>query len=384
KKYVCPEDGCDKAYNRPALLRQHQRTHSNDRPFFCPKENCDKSFFRKAHLENHLLSHLLDSEKPYHCFVCGKGMTSLQKLKRHEAVHVKSFKCTFEGCDKAFFAWQSLRHHVEMDHEKALTCEHCNKCLPNKPSLQRHKLKHHGEASLFSCEHPGCFQSFKDDNALKNHIENCHPKLTCSECKKVCIGGEALAAHMRTHTTNRDNSPLLRCEACDSPAQFSNREDLIRHYEDFHSSAVLSHAIKIEDGTDLLTLKKIRSAQSMQTMLRDAEVKSETKHTVTQEFIPSPEKSSIISLMMNLNQKVYTCPRKNCQRNFVRFHAFQKHIKRHNAEVQKAEEFLRRLEEEEISKKLKAAEEEDRIEDESLDDDHFSDAFDSDGKEGVD
>ena len=71
KKYMCTFENCGKAYNRPSLLEQHLRSHSNDRPFKCTIENCDKSFLRKSHLEAHIVSH--SDDKPYHCSICGKG-----------------------------------------------------------------------------------------------------------------------------------------------------------------------------------------------------------------------------------------------------------------------------------------------------------------------
>jgi len=109
KKYICSE--CPKAYSRPCLLKQHQRTHLNSRPFKC--DTCGKGFFRDTHLKVHNFTH--QSEKPLSCEVCQKGFITNQQLRRHMNTHPMKFNCPYE-CDEKFVGEQELSDHILSDH----------------------------------------------------------------------------------------------------------------------------------------------------------------------------------------------------------------------------------------------------------------------------
>lgn len=365
KKYVCTEEGCGKAYNRPALLRQHQRTHTNERPFVCPEEGCDMAFFRKSHLEVHQLSHLSDEEKPHKCPVCGKGFTSPQKLLRHVVTHTKSFRCSHEGCNKAFYAWQSLRHHEEITHQQALTCEHCNRAFSTRPLLLKHKLRDHGEVAPFMCDHPGCFRVFKSASSLGAHVKKAHPELECSKCGKKCIGSDALETHMLTHI-EAVNPALWVCEVCPHQVQYITRNELINHYKEFHDNAIPPHLLQPAEELVSDPASRMFDSHSLQSMMRntdlqphiveeDAEatdkytprIKRRRRNATEDPAIPCPENEAIINFIITLNQKTYTCPQRNCRKKYVRPKAFRNHIMRHKLEVQRATEILQRMEEEE-------------------------------------
>ena len=369
KKYLCHEDGCDKAYNRPCLLRQHQLTHSNERPFTCPRDGCEGAFFRKSHLDVHLLSHLPDEEKPYKCLICNKGFTSPQRLGRHEATHAETFRCSYAGCDRAFYTWQSRKHHEDMAHEKLLQCLHCNKNFQTLPKLNKHKLKEHGETSLFPCDQPGCFSTYDTQKALNLHIKKAHPKIKCPHCEKECMGKNMLDAHLVCHES-QDQLPLWKCRSCHILVEFGSKQELEKHHEEVHEDKNSSSAFD-ESQIDTSLLKDSRS---LQTMLREKDTNPEAVKRLLEginpediaenghaprkkrrrrkredETIALPEGKSIIRMVANLNQITYSCPRPKCERTFVRVHAFKKHIKQHKLDVARACEILERLEAEEKS-----------------------------------
>lgn len=172
KKYICPVKGCGKAYNRPCLLEQHSRTHSNVKPFVCSL--CNAGFGRKDHLQRHMLKHTAQQDKPYHCEVCGKGLNSPQHLERHLKTHYKSFQCSH--CGDRFYKYQTMRAHVRAEHEpKRGDCPHCHKHF----------------------DRPG---------RLADHIERIHgvEKVVCNICLKSFHIDE-LAAHMEQH--EQDENP---------------------------------------------------------------------------------------------------------------------------------------------------------------------------------
>lgn len=315
KKYACLFDGCDKRYLRPALLKQHERTHSNDRPFACDFEGCDKAFFRKSHLEVHKCSHQKDSEMRFQCKICGKGVIDAQRLRRHELTHTKKHKCPYDGCDEAFYHHISYKHHIESVHEKVTVCDVCNRRFQNKVLLAKHKLKEHGEGQTFTCTHPGCFSTFVAERSLKDHIRKEHLKPNSS------------ADSDSTLAMNNDKvPPTVENEVSKGDANGSHD--------------------KIESTP---IDKKVKEAAIDVGQLSGA---------------------SIISLMLGNFKEKYKCPRSGCGRLFERKHAYEKHLEKHEKERERAEKKLLELEMEE-----QLAEDFDEVE-ENLD--HFSDLDESD------
>ena len=61
--FKCEFEGCVKDFTNPALLRNHMRTHTDERPFSCLYCNCN--FKAKFHMENHSKRHTKTEGKKY-------------------------------------------------------------------------------------------------------------------------------------------------------------------------------------------------------------------------------------------------------------------------------------------------------------------------------
>jgi uncharacterized Zn-finger protein len=57
KFWVCPENGCKKAYPRPSKLKIHLLGHRDIKPFKCDVENCGWAFTTAFKLKRHMNSH---------------------------------------------------------------------------------------------------------------------------------------------------------------------------------------------------------------------------------------------------------------------------------------------------------------------------------------
>ncbi|ORY30303.1 hypothetical protein BCR33DRAFT_666353, partial [Rhizoclosmatium globosum] len=85
KRHPCPYPTCPKLLATSGSLKEHIRTHTNDRPFHC--HICSKSYTTQNRLTVHVRDHT--EERPYVCDVRGCGYASKQKcgLTSHARRH---------------------------------------------------------------------------------------------------------------------------------------------------------------------------------------------------------------------------------------------------------------------------------------------------------
>ncbi|PAA80245.1 hypothetical protein BOX15_Mlig007719g3 [Macrostomum lignano] len=85
RNFVCPHQGCCKAYLKNSHLKTHLRSHNEERPFHCTWPGCSWSFPRSDELVRHQRIHT--GEKPFRCMLCPKQFSRSDHLQLHSKRH---------------------------------------------------------------------------------------------------------------------------------------------------------------------------------------------------------------------------------------------------------------------------------------------------------
>ncbi|XP_048346896.1 zinc finger protein 135-like [Sphaerodactylus townsendi] len=105
RPYQCKE--CGRRFRETKNLIKHQLTHSDLRPYPCTE--CGKHFKSKSNLGKHEMVH----KRPFSCSHCGKRLTTRTILKNHLRTHTeeKPFKCS--ECGKDYKTKTACKKHRE-------------------------------------------------------------------------------------------------------------------------------------------------------------------------------------------------------------------------------------------------------------------------------
>ncbi|GMM35015.1 Pzf1 protein [Saccharomycopsis crataegensis] len=337
--YPCDFEGCDKVYKKPSLLKQHQLTHTNERPFHCTHLGCEMAFFRKDHLNRHILSHREINDKPLHCAVCGKGVSTVQQLKRHEVTHVKNIKCTYEGCSESFYKKSSLKAHIARDHEKSLMCKDCGKVFERPYRLADHRAKHHGAGLSQQCTHGNCLKMFKTWSALQLHIKTDHPKIKCKICGKPCVGESGLRMHMYIH----DEAKAIKtwnCRICE--LVFRKKRELSIHYGECH----YGHSFELSANSSIVNIQDIDNSDDddddEDDDVSDVESVSSvaSRKSISDLVTSSRSVFDIFASQGEKKIKTLPCEYGFCDRMFKTHHDLRRHMKWHEGFRKKNREIL--------------------------------------------
>jgi general transcription factor IIIA len=182
----------DSPVTTPASDSYHdQSTSDKGKKFKCTYEGCSKAFNRPIRLEDHLRSHIND--RAYRCphEGCSNTYLRLTHLNQHiKSAHtqIRDYKCTWKGCDKAFTTGTKLRKHLAV---------------------------HEGHEKYRCRGFEGCDQTFRKKETLQRHIVAVHlgaKPFPCpaESCNKAFDTGE----HLRQHQRVNHNPFRYSCNLC--------------------------------------------------------------------------------------------------------------------------------------------------------------------------
>lgn len=286
KVYRCPFEGCTKAFNRPARLQEHLRSHNNERLFKCTHDGCGKSFLRPSHLNHHLKS-AHSSVRDYVCDRegCGKSFVTGTRLRRHLAAHDgrDKYRCKeYPPCNETFRKHSTLQQHIMKEHlnQKPFPCPHidpntgekCRMAFDTAGHLRGHEARIHTE-KRFSCTE--CSQLLQEQQAsatdsnnstnpievafptyalLQAHIKSVHPP-HCPNCPMTCSSNRELRRHLEVAHGNvsLEDRKIFHCTVAGCDRSFTKKGNLNVHVRTVHDGEKRF----VCGETDLSTSKRV-------------------------------------------------------------------------------------------------------------------------------
>ncbi|KAI0782952.1 hypothetical protein C8Q75DRAFT_488956 [Abortiporus biennis] len=162
----------------------------------------------------------------FRCDTCGgRTFVSEAAYRSHmegAMVH-KPFKCTFDGCKKAFKSELRLNAHRDKMHlNKPPSCSSCDVLFNTRKELERHWAEEHARVKC-----PRCPETFEDAPGMFLHRSTKHPLIRCAPCSKYIYQDD-----LKEHWAESANHPT--CENCNE--SFENETSMSEHVLATHGS----------------------------------------------------------------------------------------------------------------------------------------------------
>ncbi|XP_053679777.1 zinc finger protein 358-like [Anopheles nili] len=204
---------CYKTFRTRQKLSIHRNTHLRLAPFKCTFEGCAKAFKSRIGLEEHLARHTNSFE--YSCDICAKGFQHRSYLSAHRRAHSTERKFQCIPCGQSFKSKQALIDHKNRHlGVKPFACELCDKQYTKNALLQAHIQQAHGEphqaATRYPCTECGKCYTSKSYLTVHMRIHRNERSFVCEICAKGHVTRKDLAVHMTIHTGEK---PLV-CDIC--------------------------------------------------------------------------------------------------------------------------------------------------------------------------
>uniref|UniRef100_A0A8C7HQE5 Zgc:112083 n=1 Tax=Oncorhynchus kisutch TaxID=8019 RepID=A0A8C7HQE5_ONCKI len=177
----CSWKGCDAFFKIKYRLREHLRSHTQERLVACPTCGCmfssNTKFFDHIHRQAEP-----EGEWAQLCLHCDKGFANERLLRDHVRQHVNHIKCPL--CDMTCTSLATLKIHIKFRHcdERPFPCDFCESSFKNQHDLRKH-METHNEGAAYHCSVEGCDYSSRMAHTMNQHYKRVHEVL-----ETVCRG----------------------------------------------------------------------------------------------------------------------------------------------------------------------------------------------------
>ena len=184
-KFAC--DQCGKLFMTMGILKRHVLTHNKSRPFVCPIEGCGKAFTMKGALGDHMRS------------VKHTAYNFETKLRNDVKKYLESqsLSKTMEGKDNTSDTSSELNvYDIVLDNcdigfNRAVATSNCQ-----VKGIEREK-----RPKRFGCTWEGCSKMFRDNHNLNMHLctHTGEMRRVCPYCRFRCVQKSAMDVHLKSH-----------------------------------------------------------------------------------------------------------------------------------------------------------------------------------------
>lgn len=196
---MCGWKDCDCSCKSRCKLREHLRSHTQEKVVSCP--NCGGMFSNNTKFYDHLRRQTSLDQHRFQCTHCSKRFATERLLRDHMRNHVNHYKCPL--CDMTCPLPSTLRTHIRFRHsdERPYKCQHCDYSCKNLVDLRKH-LDTHSKLPAYCCEYEDCSFSARSLCSVKAHYRKVHegdsaPRYKCHVCEKCFTRGNNLTVHLR-------------------------------------------------------------------------------------------------------------------------------------------------------------------------------------------
>uniref|UniRef100_T1JP29 C2H2-type domain-containing protein n=1 Tax=Strigamia maritima TaxID=126957 RepID=T1JP29_STRMM len=221
--FRCNWENCTEIFNNAELFYRHATRHvdlcgvQGKNPkggVFCLWDSCNVNFQNKYKLRDHLRSHT--QEKVVACPTCGSLYANRTKFFDHIKRQIKKQDHQCSHCSKKFSSVRLLRDHMRQ-HVNHYKCCYCDMTCPSPSSLNKHILYRHGELRSFICNY--CEHTCKTQQDLemhhRTHLSNATYKCKKNNCSYAARCSQSLKIHLRKVHGDDDKVNRYVCHVCE-------------------------------------------------------------------------------------------------------------------------------------------------------------------------
>ncbi|XP_042333366.1 histone H4 transcription factor isoform X1 [Sceloporus undulatus] len=195
----CGWKDCDCTFKGRCKLREHLRSHTQEKVVACP--TCGGMFSNNTKFFDHIRRQTALEQQRFQCSHCSKRFATERLLRDHMRNHVNHYKCPL--CDMTCPLPSSLRNHIRFRHseDRPFKCNYCDHSCKNLIDLRKH-LDTHSKEPAYRCEFEACDFSARSLCSIKLHYKKVHegdsePRYKCHVCDKCFTRGNNLTVHLR-------------------------------------------------------------------------------------------------------------------------------------------------------------------------------------------
>ncbi|XP_033955046.1 histone H4 transcription factor [Pseudochaenichthys georgianus] len=194
----CGWKDCEATTKGRAKLREHLRSHTQEKLVACP--GCGGMYANNTKFFDHIIRQSAMEGQRFQCSHCSKRFATERLLRDHMRTHVSHYKCPL--CDMTCPTPSALRNHIKFRHsnERPYSCEYCEYSCKNLVDLRKH-LDTHSSEPAFHCDVPGCGFTSRSFITMKIHHKKEHEgnfvaRYKCHVCDQCFTRGNNLTVHL--------------------------------------------------------------------------------------------------------------------------------------------------------------------------------------------